>query len=260
MFSMSSGGGKKEEEEVDMSPFESQAFLVRTKGAGNLNTWPDVLTVRRVGVTSEEKPTTTSGSEFYLRKEGNNCCYVSTEVWSVSEKTVFSLLDQNDVWLVCELAPVYKDKKKTWTLECKIKEGKTKETPPRWAMDVEVSVVGKFQGCPCFLSKTAHTTRRINRNKPMNNKLLAIEEDASLTEASLVNPGMFTERFEETYKALGGTGSLSEGEDGDLTWFNAGLRIGVGVGLGVCLGAGLGAGILVRSYQYTANSLKKRLF
>merc|ERR1711985_23607 len=239
MFSMSSGGGKKEEEEVDMSPFESQAFLVRTKGAGNLNTWPDVLTVR---------------------KEGNNCCYVSTEVWSVSEKTVFSLLDQNDVWLVCELAPVYKDKKKTWTLECKIKEGKTKETPPRWAMDVEVSVVGKFQGCPCFLSKTAHTTRRINRNKPMNNKLLAIEEDASLTEASLVNPGMFTERFEETYKALGGTGSLSEGEDGDLTWFNAGLRIGVGVGLGVCLGAGLGAGILVRSYQYTANSLKKRLF
>merc|ERR1712193_541595 len=138
--------------------------------------------------------------------------------------------------------------------------GKTKETPPRWAMDVEVSVVGKFQGCPCFLSKTAHTTRRINRNKPMNNKLLAIEEDASLTEASLVNPGMFTERFEETYKALGGTGSLSEGEDGDLTWFNAGLRIGVGVGLGVCLGAGLGAGILVRSYQYTANSLKKRLF
>ncbi len=56
-----------------------------------------------------------------------------------------------------------------------------------------------------------------------------------------------------------GKGSLADGmgESGDITWFNAGLRIGVGVGLGVCLGAGLGAGILMRSYNYTTNSIKR---
>ncbi|KAL0379473.1 UNVERIFIED_CONTAM: hypothetical protein Sangu_0011600 [Sesamum angustifolium] len=29
------------------------------------------------------------------------------------------------------------------------------------------------------------------------------------------------------------------GEDGQLSWFNAGVRVGVGIGLGMCLGVGL---------------------
>ncbi|KAJ0935674.1 hypothetical protein HanRHA438_Chr03g0122241 [Helianthus annuus] len=30
-----------------------------------------------------------------------------------------------------------------------------------------------------------------------------------------------------------------ENEDGELSWFNAGVRVGVGIGLSVCLGSGL---------------------
>ena len=30
----------------EAEPFEVQAFFVRTKGAGNVESWPDVLTVR----------------------------------------------------------------------------------------------------------------------------------------------------------------------------------------------------------------------
>lgn len=50
-----------------------------------------------------------------------------------------------------------------------------------------------------------------------------------------------------------------EGEDGELSWFNAGVRVGVGIGLGICLGIGVGVGLLVRTYQTTAKPFKRRL-
>lgn len=50
-----------------------------------------------------------------------------------------------------------------------------------------------------------------------------------------------------------------EGEDGELLWFNAGVRVGVGIGLGVCLGIGIGVGLLVRTYQAATRNFKRRL-
>lgn len=52
--------------------------------------------------------------------------------------------------------------------------------------------------------------------------------------------------------------SESAAEDlfkGEMTWFSAGMRIGVGVGLGVCLGLGLGVGILVNGYKVSRDRL-----
>jgi len=49
-------------------------------------------------------------------------------------------------------------------------------------------------------------------------------------------------------------------DDGQLSWFNAGVRVGVGIGLGVCVGVGIGVGLLMRSYQATTRSLKRRFF
>lgn len=48
------------------------------------------------------------------------------------------------------------------------------------------------------------------------------------------------------------------GEDGQLSWFNAGVRVGVGIGLGVCLGVGIGVGLLMRSYQTTTRHFRRR--
>lgn len=48
-------------------------------------------------------------------------------------------------------------------------------------------------------------------------------------------------------------------EYSELSWFTAGVRVGVGIGLGICLGVGIGAGLLVRSYQSTSRTLKRRL-
>lgn len=50
-----------------------------------------------------------------------------------------------------------------------------------------------------------------------------------------------------------------DGEDGELSWFNAGVRVGVGIGLGICLGIGIGVGLLVRTYQATTGNFKRRL-
>lgn len=46
-----------------------------------------------------------------------------------------------------------------------------------------------------------------------------------------------------------------DGEDGELSWFNAGVRVGVGIGLGICVGVGVGVGLLVR----TTRNLRRRL-
>ncbi|OQU79868.1 uncharacterized protein At1g01500 [Sorghum bicolor] len=43
-------------------------------------------------------------------------------------------------------------------------------------------------------------------------------------------------------------GWYSDDDDGQLSWFNAGVRVGVGIGLGVCVGVGIGVGLLMRSY------------
>ena len=47
-------------------------------------------------------------------------------------------------------------------------------------------------------------------------------------------------------------------EDGQLSWFNAGVRVGVGIGLGMCLGVGIGVGLLMRSYHATTSNLRRR--
>lgn len=52
----------------------------------------------------------------------------------------------------------------------------------------------------------------------------------------------------------------NNGEDGELTWFNAGVRVGVGIGLGMCLGVGIGVGLLMRSYQATTRNFRRRFF
>ena len=51
-----------------------------------------------------------------------------------------------------------------------------------------------------------------------------------------------------------------EYEDGEMSWFNAGVRVGVGIGLGVCVGLGIGVGLLVRTYQSTTRNFRARLF
>lgn len=51
---------------------------------------------------------------------------------------------------------------------------------------------------------------------------------------------------------------IYSGQDGQLSWFNAGVRVGVGIGLGMCVGVGIGVGLLMRSYQATTRNFRRR--
>ena len=61
------------------------------------------------------------------------------------------------------------------------------------------------------------------------------------------------------YNSIYSRAEYIEGEDGELSWFNAGVRVGVGIGLGICLGIGIGVGVLMRTCQATTQNFKKRL-
>ncbi|KAL0464844.1 UNVERIFIED_CONTAM: hypothetical protein Slati_0372000 [Sesamum latifolium] len=80
------------------------------------------------------------------------------------------------------------------------------------------------------------------------------------------NHVMFMEEDRDDYESDGkvihnyNTEDMYPGEDGQLSWFNAGVRVGVGIGLGMCLGVGIGVGLLMRSYQATTRSFRRRFF
>ena len=63
---------------------------------------------------------------------------------------------------------------------------------------------------------------------------------------------------EEDYESLYRRGEYLDGDnEGELSWFNAGVRVGVGIGLGICVGVGLSVGLLARTYMTAAKTFKK---
>lgn len=74
-------------------------------------------------------------------------------------------------------------------------------------------------------------------------------------------PDYLCDKYEdEDYNSLYSRTTYADGEDGELSWFNAGVRVGVGIGLSVCLGIGIGVGLLVKTYQGTTSHFRRRLF
>jgi len=73
------------------------------------------------------------------------------------------------------------------------------------------------------------------------------------------NQGMHADTEDINMYNAGEDYDYLEGEDGELSWFNAGVRVGVGIGLGLCVGIGLGVGLLVSTYQSTTRNFRRRL-
>lgn len=70
---------------------------------------------------------------------------------------------------------------------------------------------------------------------------------------------MYDKHEDEDYHGLYTSTAYADGEDGELSWFNAGVRVGVGIGLSVCLGIGIGVGLLVKTYQGATGQFRRRL-
>uniref|UniRef100_A0A7N0TXS0 Erythronate-4-phosphate dehydrogenase family protein n=1 Tax=Kalanchoe fedtschenkoi TaxID=63787 RepID=A0A7N0TXS0_KALFE len=137
---------------------------------------------------------------------------------------------------------------------------------------IEVYVAGCFSGTPIVLTKALQLS---HRKKPDRQGMLEAIPENETTEEQKYAASRSDYQESEFKKYLLETRrdhnydykyndqywrrtELLEGEDGELSWFNAGVRVGVGIGMGVCLGLGIGVGLLVRTYQGTRN-MKRRL-
>lgn len=125
---------------------------------------------------------------------------------------------------------------------------------------MEVYVAGRSCGLPLVLTTTVQLSVRrkslryctldvipeFEESQP--NQVVAgqIADDEAYTKMPNHPPTMgLSSSF---YMPLGGE-YVGEGDDGELSWFNAGVRVGVGIGLGLCLGVGIGVGLLVRPFK-----------
>ncbi|ONK80317.1 uncharacterized protein A4U43_C01F16320 [Asparagus officinalis] len=115
---------------------------------------------------------------------------------------------------------------------------------------VEVYVAGCFGGVPLILTQTVMVSPR---RKARPGLLDSIPEErgdrengrsdglvCQRTMASLLTEGSSDDGYDSNAKATPTyyPGGWYMDEDGQLSWFNAGVRVGVGIGLGMCVGNG----------------------
>ncbi|KAH9616186.1 hypothetical protein KSS87_001915 [Heliosperma pusillum] len=130
---------------------------------------------------------------------------------------------------------------------------------------IEVYVAGCFLGTPIMLTKSLHLNGR--RKQVRVGVLNSIpENDMTYAEASPSGLAVQVPEYPDYKPEIEGYsnqypgGEYMEGEDGELSFFNAGVRVGVGIGLSICLGIGIGVGLMVKTYQGTTRNFRRRFF
>ncbi|KAJ0255842.1 Erythronate-4-phosphate dehydrogenase family protein [Hirschfeldia incana] len=133
---------------------------------------------------------------------------------------------------------------------------------------VEVYVTGCFLGTPIILTKTLQLGFRKKQQHGRVTALDSIPEyetgephkgSSSELDFQVAEYGSYKQDYEGEYGDMYLGREYADVEDGEMSWFNAGVRVGVGIGLGVCVGLGIGVGLLVRTYQSTTRNFRRRL-
>lgn len=128
---------------------------------------------------------------------------------------------------------------------------------------IEVYVAGCFAGSPSILTQTIQLSPRKTVAGPRALDAIPEDEEASGTLKMCTEDEKGFDEYSPEMNAAENS-YYPEGwyleEDGQLSWFNAGVRVGVGIGLGMCVGIGIGVGLLMRSYHATTRSFKRRFF
>eukprot|EP00249_Psilotum_nudum_P011853 c23424_g1_i1 orf=164-1219(+) len=151
---------------------------------------------------------------------------------------------------------------------------------------VEVYLAGRVCGLPVVLTETVKLIAKRNHTRYKTMHTILEDEHAALPYNPTVDrPIQGSEKSELLQRELvdtstaeqnGFDGSLEcevqddfyspyqlsyfHSEEGQLSWFKAGVRVGLGIGLGMCLGLGLGVGIFYRTYQSTAKIFNRKTF
>lgn len=277
--------------------FDLRVFYVRISGFEVNDSTPEFLTLNHIPLSPdtllEVNGTRCSiysdGVSSLLRrdrvdKKSEEATFVSTDSIRVTGSVKFEVFDKDELVLsgVLEMSNSngYNGEMKTsvkrWNMNCESEmtagtgflKGKHNTGPELPPPTIEVYVAGCFSGTPIILSKTLQLSFRKKHNR--KGMLDAIPEYETTESQKDVHSGLdFQVREYRSYKPdheddyeenmYWRRTEYIEGEDGELSWFNAGVRVGVGIGLGICLGLGIGVGLFVRTYQATTRNFKRRL-
>ncbi|KAF7049854.1 hypothetical protein CFC21_058314 [Triticum aestivum] len=184
---------------------------------------------------------------------------------------------------IMEMCDVAEEKKKGWVMKCQVamqrcsgflKGGGEDAKSPM----VEVYVASLFRGSPIVFTKAMKLRLRRTRQvkapfmEPIPECGEHADDDAKETPPDQKHdpqeseyrcykpePGMDDVDYDSLYARSAGLDHGLDGEDSELSWFTAGVRVGVGISLGIFLGVGIGAGLLARSYQSTSRTMRRRL-
>lgn len=210
-------------------------------------------------------------------RKSEEATFVSTETVRMTGSVRFEVQNKDEKLLVGILEMCDVDgsngeaikKGRSWVMKCQVamqrgsgflKGGEVKSPT------IEVYVAGLSQGAPIVFTKAMHLHFRRKRQvkvlmEPIpecgeqveDMKEMPQKHDPEDSEYRCYKPEPSIDDID--YNSLYMTSAGLEGEDSELSWFTAGVSVGVGISL--CIG--IGACLLARSYQSTSRSLKRRL-
>ncbi|KAL7616240.1 uncharacterized protein At1g01500 [Lactuca sativa] len=278
--------------------FDIRVFYVRISNFMVDGYTPEYLTLTHIPldpdtileVNNKRCTLDSTGSACRLRrnrvdKKFEEATFVSTDSIRLTGSVKFEVFDGDDLILsgVLEMCKNENGKLKNndverWSMKCesmvsggsRVLKGKQIAGSDSMPPMIEVYVAGSFVGQPVILTKTLQIS--VRRKQGRKGALDPIPEgeatesrkdvpDRLSLQESEYGPYKSENEYEyENENSLHWNQTeYMEGEDGELTWFNAGVRVGVGLGLGICLGVGIGVGLLVRTYQSTTRNFRRRL-
>ncbi|KAK4379288.1 hypothetical protein RND71_001150 [Anisodus tanguticus] len=272
--------GNQCEEHLPMSIYKSSGgcleirlFYVRITSCA-VNAVPNHLILRH-GVSLEMNGSRIPPSDtvtITLRRDrvdkgSSEVTYVSTDNVRVSGPVEFEVNEEKEGLNELILCGIWDNDGNGigWSMDCYNAASFGSVGSAFFHSSIEVYVAGCCSGVPLIFTKTIQASPR--RKLSRHGMLDAIPEDEGVVNGLVPQNKMpITDSELDDYVSEGkaGHGFYSEdmyfGEDGQLSWFNAGVRVGVGIGLGMCVGVGIGVGLLMRSYQATTSNLRKRFF
>ncbi|KAF8409962.1 hypothetical protein HHK36_002481 [Tetracentron sinense] len=274
--------------------FDLRVFYVRVSNCEIDDSTPEYLTLNHIPLSPDtlleingaRSSIYSDGISSLLRrdrvdKKSEESTFVSTDSIRMTGSVKFEVFGKDDLMLsgVLEVSNgsdsigESKNHSRRWSMNCESEiiagtgflKGKQYVGPDLPSPTIEVYVAGCFSGTPIILTKTLqlnsrkkHTRKGILDSIPENETTECQKNHSSGLALQIAEYGDYKPE-NENYKNLYSRADIIEGEDGELSWFNAGVRVGVGIGLGVCLGVGIGVGLLVRTYQATTRNFKRRL-
>ncbi|CAA2969791.1 uncharacterized protein At1g01500-like [Olea europaea var. sylvestris] len=271
--------------------FDIKVFYVRISNFKVDESTPESLILNHIPL-SPETLLEVNGVRCSIDSEGVSCLlrrdrmckkseevtFVSTDIIRFTGSIKFEALDGEDLVLVGVLERpnangLIGDSDNTthrWSMDCELVmgpgpgflKGKQIRSAELFSPTIEVCVAGSFSRTPVMLTKTLQLKHQKQHRKgtlglasiPEYETTESNKDGASGLDLQVAEYRNYKPESDEVYD------NLYWSEDGELNWFNAGVRVGVGIGLGICLGVGIGAGLLVRTYQTGTRSFKRRFW